>query len=73
MKITESKISQDITDNYIEEFRRVGIYESGKYSPVKAIYQSANTMEEVMRNAKNLKDETEIKNMWIRRCLNKED
>ena len=28
---------------------------------------------EVMRNARKLKDEEEMKNVWIRRCLNKED
>ena len=30
-------------------------------------------MEEVMSNARKLKDEEEMKNVWIRRCLNKED
>ena len=68
-----NKISQDITEKDIEEFHRVGKYESGKHRPIKVTFQSANTMEKVMRNAKNLKDEEEMKNICIRRCLSKED
>lgn len=30
-------------------------------------------MEEVMKNAKNHKHEEVMKNLWIRRCLNKEE
>ena len=30
-------------------------------------------MEEVMRNARNFKDKEKMMNVWIRRCLNKED
>ena len=68
-----NKISQDITEKDIEEFHRVGKYENGKHRPIKVTFQSANTMENVMMNAKNLKDEEEMENVWIRRCLNKED
>ena len=68
-----NKISQDITEKDIEEFHRVGKYENGKHRPIKVTFQSANTMENVMMNAKNLKDEEEMENIWIRRCLNKED
>lgn len=68
-----NKISQDITEKDIEEFHRVGKYELGKHRPMKVTFQSANIMEEVLRNAKNLKDEEEMKKIWIRRCLNKED
>ena len=67
------KVSKDITEKDIEEFHRVGKYESGKHRPIKVTFQSANTMEEVIRNAKNLKDEEEMKNIWVKRCLNKED
>ena len=48
------KVSKDITEKDIEEFHRVGKYESGKHRPIKVTFQSANTMEEVIRNAKNL-------------------
>ena len=68
-----NKISQDITEKDIEEFHRIGRYESGKHRPIKVTFQSANTMEEVIRNAKNLKNEEEMKNIWISRCLSKED
>lgn len=68
-----NKVSKDITEKDIEEFYRVGKYESGKHRPIKVTFQSANMMEEVMRNARKLKDEEEMKNVWIRRCLNKED
>ena len=68
-----SKISEDITENDIEEYHRVGKYEAGKNRPIKVTFQSANKMEDIMKNAKNLKEEEEMKNIWIRRCLNKED
>ena len=72
MKIM-NKISEEITEKDIEEFHRVGKYESGKHRAMKVTFQSSNIMEEVMQNAKNLKDEEEMKKIWIRRCLNKED
>ena len=68
-----NKISPDISERDIEEFHRIGKYENGKHRPIKVTFQSANMMEEVMINAKNLKDEEEMKNIWIRRCLSKED
>ena len=67
-----NKVSKDITEKDIEEFYRVRKYESGKHRPIKLTFQNANMME-VMRNARKLKDEEEMKNVWIRRCLNKED
>ena len=70
---TINKISQDVTEKDIEEFQRVGKYENGKHRFIEVTFQSANTMEEVMRNDGNLKDEEEIKNIWIRRCLDKDD
>ena len=67
------KVSKEITEKDIQEFHRIGKYESGKHRPIKVTFQSANTMEEVMSNTKNLKDEEEMKNIWIKRYLNKED
>ena len=68
-----NKVSTDLTEKDIEEFHRLGKYESGKHRPIKVTFQSADMMEEIMSNARNLKGEEEMKNVWIRRCLNKED
>ena len=67
------KISEDITDRDIEVYHRVGKYEEGKHRPIKVTFNSANTAEEVLWNAQNLKDDEEMKNIWIRRFLSKED
>lgn len=55
-------ISQDIIENGVGEFQRVGKYGSEKHKPIKVTFQSAKIMKEVMGNTKSLKDEDEIKN-----------
>lgn len=57
----------------VEEFYRIGKFEKGKNRPLKVTLTSVSKMETLMRNAKNVKKDDKMKDVWISRCLNKED
>lgn len=62
------------TNNWkaVEEFHGAGLYESGKHTVIEVTFQNANSMEKShYKHEKKLKDEEEIKNIWVRRCMSK--
>ena len=65
-------VVDDLDVKEIEEFRRFGKYEI-KSRPLKVTFQRSNTVEEIMKNAYKLKEDEETKDIWIKRCLSKED
>ncbi len=73
LEITNKVLEEEISGKDIEEFHRLGRYEGGKNRPIKVTFQSTNMMEEVLRKANKLHEEDEFKNVFIRRCLNRED
>jgi len=73
LEITNKVLEEEIKGKDIEEFHRLGKYEPGKNRPLKVTFQSTNIMEEMLRKANKLHEEDEFKNVYIRRCLSRED
>lgn len=57
----------------MEEFHRLGRYESNQTRPLKVILTQSNMVETVLKNARKLKDSDEWNHIRIHRCLTKED
>lgn len=63
MKIT-NKVTEGASHKDTTKFQ-IGLYEYGKYQPIKVPFQSSNVMEDVMRNTKKLREEEEMTNIYI--------
>lgn len=73
LEIANKVLDEEVSGKDIEEFHRLGKYEANKNRPIKVTFQSTNMMEEVLRKAIKLHEEEEFKNVFIRRCLSRED
>lgn len=63
----------DKEDIGIEEFSKLGKYDANVNRSLKVTLQNTSMVEVVLRNAKKIKQSEEWKNVWVSRCLNKED
>ena len=57
----------------VEEFSRLGKYVPNVDGLLKVALQNTNMVEMVLRNSKKIKEKEEWSNVWVNRCLNKED
>lgn len=65
LEITNKVLEQQRNEKAVEKFYRIGRSDAGEDKPIKFTFQSFNMMEDLVRNAKNLHEEEELKKKYM--------